>query len=279
MGKNYSFLGDLYRDNLDITESKKKSKSKRGYSRKLSHNPEIYFVWFITVSILDKYGFLPKGISEDWKIKDYPLPEDWIDRNDVLDICREFLDKEGYRLFGEKVGDKPSVIISKDFLRFEPKEEILIKIPLDYSKTFTEKKNEVIKLLRRVHKFTSKEHIENYPELEGSDWNIKKTKKTSKYKTTIKKPRGSYYWLVTSFIKYYLEKGKDPRDFTRELKGLGFIREYFSSKEYKNIKEDYWLVFDEESKLIKSEQDRFYQRFRKDTISLYKGVVRGRFPR
>jgi len=269
--RNYSVLSDLYRDGLDTNETEKKSKSKGGYSRKLLHNPEIYFVWFIGVSILDKYDFLPDSLSKDWKLKDYPLPEDWSLRNDVLDICREFLDKEGYRLFGEKIGKKPSVIIAKEFLKFEPTEEILIKVPLDYSKTFTEKKNEIIKLLRRVHKFTSKEHIGNYPELEGADWNIKKTKNTAKYKTTLKKPRGSYYWLVTSFLKYYLEKGKDPKDLDRELKGLRFFDVYFRSEDYLNIEDEYWSVGDID--------DRFIHRFRKDTISLYKSLVRGRFPK
>lgn len=262
LGKNFE---------IDTSEEEKKIQSKSGkITRKLSHNPEVFYIWFVIASLLNKHKFLPKKVAEEMKLKDYPLPEEWDSRDEVINVCKKFLDAEGYRLFGQKIGKKVSAIVDEKFLRWDPENELLIQIPLNNNKTFTQKIEEITKLLKRVHKFT--EDKASYPQLAGCDWNIKKQRDTATYKTTIKKPRASYYWEVASFLKYYLELNKDPKDFSRELKGLKFMRGYFSEEPMV-----YWN-FNFNNKDY-SDQNRFLIRFRKDVISVYKAVISRKFPK
>lgn len=256
-------------------ERKKRVSTKSGHStRKLKHMPELYYVWFVANQLLNQYGHLPKRISEDWKLKDYPLPKDWKHRDDVLQVCENFLETEGYRLFGEKIGQKVSAIISPEYLRWEPQEEILIKVPLNSSKTIQQRMNEIHKLLQRVSVFTGK-YKDQYPHLEGCDWDLKKKRKTSKYQITKERPKAGYYWEIVMFLKHYLENGvvryerikkidkktgkpvldTNGRDIYEEyhydppkvlynldgikekLRGLTYMREYFGEHE-----ETYWKM-------------------------------------
>ena len=204
-----------------MDEKKKRVDSTTGkFKRKLKHNPEIYHIWFVANSVLNEHGYLPEKIAKDWKLKSYKLPEGWKDREDVIDVCEKFLDKEGYRLFGEKIGAKPSVIVKKEQLRFEPQEEILIQVPLDTSKTLQQRVDEIHKLLKRVHVFTKDQ--EKYKELEGCDWNLKNKRITSKYQTTLKKPRAGYFWELVLFLKYYLEQAIQTQEKRKKKTQLGF---------------------------------------------------------
>lgn len=259
-------------DEIETADSKKKIQSKSGsLVRKLTHNREVYYVWFVIASLLHKYKYLPKKVAEQMKLEDYPLPDEWEYRDQVLDTCKDFLNNEGYRLFGQKVGKKVSAIVDEKYLKWDPQNELLIKIPLHNNKTFIHKLDEIAKLLKRVHKFT--EDSKNYPQLEGCDWNLKKTRNTALYQTTVKKPKASYYWEIATFLKYYLELKKSPKDFSRELRGLKFLRTYFN--EVFNM--EYWN-YDFKDKEY-SDQNKFMTRFRSDVISVYKAVISRTFPK
>ena len=298
-------------------ERKKRVSTKSGHStRKLKHMPEVYYVWFVANQLLYEYGYLPEQIVNDWKLTKYKLPEDWKTRDDVLQVCETFLETEGYRLFGEKIGQKVSAIISPEYLRWEPQEEILIKIPLDTSKTIQQRMNEIHKLLKRVGGFTGK-YKNQYPELEGCDWDLKKKRKTSKYQITKERPKAGYYWEIVMFLKHYLENGvvryerikkidkktKNPYyeeyhydppkvlynldGIKEKLRGLNYMREYFGEH-----KETYWkMPYFERSegkkgkmvvKTRRGDQDRYQEkfmgRFRDDVIKFVVGLLKSTFP-
>jgi len=282
MGEKSKLTEEDWDTDIDFSEKNKRVKSSGGKRvRKLPHNPEVYYVWFLANQILHKYEHLPQQIVKDWKLEKYPLPEDWNERSDVLEICKKFVDKEAYRLFGEQIGKSMSVIIDKKFLKFEPQEEILLKIPLNNSKTFSQRMEEIKKLLKKVHKFTE-DYKAEYPQLEGCDWNLKKKRKTSMYKTTMTKPRAAYFWELILFLKHYLEEGYEPQDMKRNMRQYRIIRPYLSkhTTQYWNNSFDNHLGDRSKLKSAWSEFEiNFMVRFRNDTISLYKALKKGTFPR
>lgn len=278
------------KEELETEEKDKFVHSSSGkITRKLKHNPDVYYCWFISNQVLNEFGKLPSKISKDWKLKDYPLPKDWKHRNDVLSVCKKFLEEQGYRLFGDKIGDRCKVIVDEKNMKWKPQEQVLISVPLDKSKTINQRLNEIKKLLQTSHKFTGK-YKDEYPNLEGCDWDFRKDKRTSKYQTTMKKPRSLYWYEITMFIRYCLERNINPLDLKERGEGIKKVKLYLDE----NITE-HWTIFtgkgiedmvvpkglpmDKVIELKRENEPRYIVRFRNDTITLYNALLEGKFPK